>query len=159
MKRARTSIRRLPRSEAKPENEIIRVRTSIRLLPCSFFLCAFSIFSCGCQNKDADHLAGLGARLAQKAQGLLPPGGRSLLGSWQTVPLHLGDLAADARVSARLSWDKTLADAEIQVNAVGGSVVELQGKVRNEEQQRRAVELAQTTLGVEKVLDRLEIGP
>jgi hypothetical protein len=135
-------------------NRATRHRT---LLTFSLFLVPFSFALCGCGQKDADRLAALGAKLGRKAGGMLAPGGGRIMRGWQAVPLHIGDLAVDARVSARLGWDKSLADASIEVTAVG-YVVELRGKVRDEEQKRRAVELAQTTLGVEKVADLLEIG-
>lgn len=111
----------------------------------------------GCQNRDAEHLAEFGARLAEQARALLSPNGRPIRGL-DAVPLRIGELALDARVSARLKWDKELAETALQVTSVGDSVVELTGKVRDVEQRRRALELAQTTVGVEKVLDKLDLG-
>lgn len=117
--------------------------------------CALS--STGCNKADNERLGKLGGVLRQKAEKVIA-GNSKVIRGWQTVPLHLGEVAVDARVSARLSWDRALADAEIQVQLLDGAV-ELTGQVRNGEQQRRAVELAQSTLGVEKVNDRLAIRP
>jgi osmotically-inducible protein OsmY len=58
---------------------------------------------------------------------------------------------------ARLSTDKLLAKQPIQVQVHGGEVL-LMGTVENVDQRRRAVQLAEGTLGVAKVVDRLE-GP
>jgi osmotically-inducible protein OsmY len=65
-------------------------------------------------------------------------------------------MALDARVSARLRWDKTLSSEQIHVQATGG-IIELKGRVRDLNQRRRAVELAESTVGTEQVLDLLEI--
>jgi hypothetical protein len=113
--------------------------------------------ACGCNGRDADRLANLGTKLERRAESLLAPDAARLLRGWRTAPFSLSEGAIDARVSSRLNWDKALADTPIQAKVVGG-VVELHGKVRSEDQRRRAYELALTTEGVEKVLDRLEIG-
>jgi osmotically-inducible protein OsmY len=81
----------------------------------------------------------------------------ALPGGWHGRLDGLTDAAGlDLRVSARLRWDKTLSEAPIDVQT-NGAVVELRGKVRDLTQRRRAVELAGTTAGVEKVNDLLEM--
>ena len=102
-------------------------------------------------------LAKVGGKLGHKLEALLAPDAGRIVRGLNAMPLRLGEGAIDARVTARLRWDKSLADTSIQVQVVG-NVVELHGKVRSEDQKRRAYELAQTTQGVEKVLDQLEIG-
>ena len=62
------------------------------------------------------------------------------------------------RVQARLQWDKQLADAAIEVHVTVGAV-ELKGRVKADDQRRRAVELAGEYPGVESVRDGLEISP
>ncbi len=64
------------------------------------------------------------------------------------------DLAG--RVSARLRWDKSLADVKIEVSA-SGSILELKGSVREPAQKKRVLELAESTDGVDKVTDNLEV--
>jgi osmotically-inducible protein OsmY len=59
-------------------------------------------------------------------------------------------------VSARLSWDKSLAGVPVQVRANGGRV-ELHGTVPDLTQRRRAVELAESTAGVTEVVDALQV--
>jgi len=118
-------------------------------------LCCLPFLSTGCQGKDPDRLAELGERLKQKIEALLrSPGGKKMRGL-STVPLQLAEPSIEARVIARLKWDRELSDTPIDVKATG-SVIELAGKVGGAEQRRRAVELAQTTQGVDKVVDRLE---
>ncbi len=77
--------------------------------------------------------------------------------AWQALRGGWNEDALDARVSQRLRWDKSLADSPIQVN-VSANVVKLTGNVTDLAQRRRAVELAESTVGVEKVIDALE-GP
>jgi osmotically-inducible protein OsmY len=112
----------------------------------------------GCQRRDADRLAAFGTKLGQKTEGLFSPAGSRGLRGLNTNAWRIGEGTIEARVSARLEGDKSLAESSIQVQCTGG-VVELNGKVRDVDQKRRAYELAQTTQGVEKVLDRLEISP
>jgi osmotically-inducible protein OsmY len=109
----------------------------------------------GCQNKDADQLARLGTKLGQKVEAVFVGNSGRVAQNWPALPIHLGEVALDARVSARLRWDKQLSGATIKVSADGGTV-ELQGKGLTLEQRRRAVELAESTAGVEKVTDKLE---
>ena len=58
------------------------------------------------------------------------------------------------RVTARLRWDKELDGSAIEVIHVGTGV-ELRGTVRNADQRRRAVMLAESTTAVEGVKDSL----
>ena len=68
-------------------------------------------------------------------------------------------MTLDTRVAARLRWDKALVNHKIEVTAADG-VVELKGKVGDLIQRRRAVEIAQSTAGVNEVRDSLEVaGP
>lgn len=120
----------------------------------AMLLFALTLLS-GCQ--DADQLSRLGAKLSQKAEAFFSTHGGQLAQSWPALSIHLGEVALDARVSARLRWDNKLSDLSFRVTVDGGNV-ELQGKVQDGEQRKRAVELAESTVGVEKVTDKLE-GP
>jgi osmotically-inducible protein OsmY len=106
----------------------------------------------GCTSKDAEHLARIGQKTASRANGLT---NGQRMGSWQMVRSGVEEMTVDARVTARLRWDKDLHDAPIQVRASGG-VVELSGTVQSLIQRRRAVELAERTAGVERVIDAIE---
>lgn len=119
---------------------------------------ALVVGSIGCSGHDAERLARIGRKAASQARlltGMHPdegaPGWHSVWNSWDEVTV-------EARVAARLRWDKALANAAIQVRFVAG-VVELRGCVHDLAQRRRAVELAESTTGVEKVADALEAPP
>jgi hypothetical protein len=113
-------------------------------------------FLCGCNNDDADRLARVGRMAALKLEALtgisdgkLTKGLQAIRGEWDAAPPH-------ARVSCRLRWEKELAEAQIDVTGSGGTV-ELRGTVHDLAQRRRAVEIAESTVGVEAVTDSLEV--
>lgn len=108
----------------------------------------------GCSRQDPECLARVGTRVGHKAESVLAGNDVRLVRGWQSLR---GEIALDARVMARLSSDKLLAKQPIQVQVSGGEV-QLLGKVENYLQRRRAVQLTEGTVGVEKVVDRLE-GP
>jgi BON domain len=112
-------------------------------------LTALIAFGSGCNNNDRDHLARAAGRAREKITDLTGESGHGLTTGWQAMAL-------DARVSARLRWDKTLMSERIQVQANGG-LIELKGVVKDLTQRRRAVELAESTVGAEQVVDSLEI--
>ncbi len=60
------------------------------------------------------------------------------------------------RVEGRLAPDRVLSGATIKVH-VTGTTVELSGTIQKEEQRRQAVTLAEGTVGVERVVDHLEV--
>src|SRR5262249_25838117 len=60
----------------------------------SAFLLAVCAVAPGCQNKDAEHLAELGSRLAESVRNWAGPNGRPIRGL-ESVPLCIGELALD----------------------------------------------------------------
>jgi len=115
-----------------------------------------SVVCAGCTGEDADRLARVSHRAGAKlddatagARGKLSRGWHSLQGD----PLDSAPLRD--RVAARLRLDQALADAHIEVDA-DGDIVTLHGEVVGESQRRRAIELAESTIGVEKVVDELQ---
>ncbi len=121
----------------------------------SLFLLAYLIFAGGCSCDDTDRLARVGHKVAARAAALAPDSDNKLARGWQSVSKGSTETSLAARVFNRLRWDKNLADAQIQVSAKG-AVIELKGTVQDLDQRRRAVEIAESTTGVEKVVDALE---
>ena len=109
----------------------------------------------GCNSQDADRLARVAGAAAARVEALTA-GADGRLTGWPSFPANLDELSLDARISAWLRWDKGLAGLQIEVHTVDG-VVELKGSVHDLEQRRRAVELAQSTAGTDKVTDSLEV--
>ena len=73
---------------------------------------------------------------------------RSIKNGWEEEPL-------DVRVSMRLRWDRELAQCKIGVLRQGAKI-ELSGVVPSQAAHERAIDLAETTTGVESVADWLE---
>ncbi len=121
-----------------------------------WLLLGLAALGAGCSKQDTERLARVGRRLAAGAEALTADARAGVSQSWQGLGPGGDGLAIAGRVAARLRWDRDLADLGIKVEA-SGVTVELQGKVRDLAQRRRAVELAETTAGVEKVNDRLQI--
>lgn len=115
-------------------------------------------FAGACNNQDVDGLTRVARKVSQKSEGLTTTASDKLAAGWQALRAHMDEVAVDARVAARIRWDRTLAGLPIEVQGTSGQV-QLRGQVRTAEQRQRAVELAESTSGVEKVADELEIVP
>jgi hypothetical protein len=111
-------------------------------------LLALAGLAAGCSRQDTERLGRIGQHLAARVEGLTADCREGLGDNWH------GTL--QARVAARLRWDRGLEGLPIEVRAAGG-VVELKGTVEHPGQRQRALELAQTTAGVEKVNDLLRL--
>jgi hypothetical protein len=112
-------------------------------------LLGLTALATGCNQQDAEAMNRIGKKLAAVAGDIKD----NLGGGWQGLYNSMGP---EGRVATRVHWDKNLAEAKIQVKA-SGSDIELTGNVQNQEQKRRAVELAETTAGVDRVTDNLEV--
>ncbi len=106
----------------------------------------------GCSRKDTESLASIGRKLADRA-GAATAGCREKLDGLKSAG---GAASVQDKVTRRLRWEKVLADAVIEVVA-NGDEMELKGTVKNAEQRTRATELAETTVGVGRVLVSLTV--
>jgi hypothetical protein len=103
----------------------------------------------GCDRQDGDRLARVGRKVADKARILVP----------DRVPFDasVGPRGpADERVRERFRSDRYLASQPIDVSAEGNTV-RLRGTVPESVLKRRAFEIADSTVGVEKVIDELKV--
>jgi osmotically-inducible protein OsmY len=115
---------------------------------------ALAVGLCGCDGQDADRLTRLGRKAVDKLHSQTGGSPGEPGGPLQSIRGNLNDIALDAKVAARLRWDRDLEGAEVQVVA-RGSAVELRGSVADLRQRQRAVDLARSTVGVTEVIDRL----
>jgi osmotically-inducible protein OsmY len=122
---------------------------------CGSFL-VLAVLAGGCNREDTERMARLGRKVADRAEAVTTDQLVDLNRGWQAVQQSWQEGTLAGRVSARLRWDKKLADAQIQTLTTG-NLVELKGTVRDETQRRRAVDLAESTSGVEKVTANLDI--
>lgn len=111
---------------------------------------------CGCGD-DVDRLGRVFDKTAAKFEGATESLRDKLRNGCGAVNGAINETSLDSRVALRLHWDKDLDGVEVQVHLTGPNAVELTGLVADLKQQRRAVELAQSTSGVERVLDRLTL--
>jgi osmotically-inducible protein OsmY len=112
-------------------------------------LAAFVLLT-GCNHQDTQAIARVGKKIQARVEVLTGDLKASAALSWNVA----ADPDLASRVSARMQWDKQLAGLSIEVTAIPGGV-ELRGNVANLEQHRRAVMLAQSTLGVDELKDSL----
>jgi osmotically-inducible protein OsmY len=119
------------------------------------WLACLALLTAGCESQDADRLAKLGRKVADRlqAQTTIDPGRPP--DSLQSIRGGIGEFALDAKVAARLHWDKALEGTRIQVAALGEGTVKLTGMVPSAEARQQAVHLARTTSGVRDVVDEL----
>ena len=108
--------------------------------------------SAGCNRQDVDGLGRLGRKVLDRTQVALSP----LRDGFDHTLRGVGSAGLKARVQQRLQTDKALLEAKVDV-VVTENEVELKGTVKREEQRRRAVELAEATIGVERVTDHLQV--
>jgi osmotically-inducible protein OsmY len=104
------------------------------------------------QQKDSDSIGDKVNRGLERAE-------RRLRETWGDIQKATHRMTVQGRVYARLYWDKSLAEAPFQVETKDGGVVVLKGSVPSAEAKHRAVELAQSTVGVNDTVDELGIAP
>jgi osmotically-inducible protein OsmY len=112
---------------------------------------------CGCDGKDPERLAKVGRIVADKADRAATGSQEPLVSGLQSLRATRADIGLDARVLARLRWDKELTGAAFDVLPAGEGKVKLTGTVRDSAQQRRALLLARTTVGVDEVTSELTV--
>jgi osmotically-inducible protein OsmY len=108
----------------------------------------------GCKARDIELLGAACQKAAQKLGLSRGAAAGTLAGALRGA---LGETSLSARVESRLRWESALADASIEVHPGGNGVVTLRGTVAGPGLRQKAVEVARTTLGVERVLDELEV--
>ncbi|HEY8505829.1 MAG TPA: BON domain-containing protein [Gemmataceae bacterium] len=113
--------------------------------------------SVGCERQDAERLARIG-RMARERVGAVSPGAPAGLGeAWAALREVRPGEGAAARVRLRLRSDQWFESADIEVREVEPGKVALRGALPGPEQKRRALDLAQTAVGVTAVVDELTI--
>lgn len=114
------------------------------------------IVQSGCNRNDTDHLAKIGRILGQRSEAMMGGLEEDFSEEWKNLQSRGREQLLTRRVTTRISHEKSLLDARIEVSA-SGNQVELKGEVQNAEQKRRAIDLAESTPGVSRVEDRLRI--
>ena len=79
--------------------------------------------------------------------------------TWGDITRATHRMTIQGRVYARLYWDKALTEAPFKVEVKNGGVVVLKGSVPTSEAKKHAVELTQSTVGVNETVDELGVAP
>jgi len=130
--------------------------TSVSSKPLAILMAAYLATSSGCDHEEVDRVNRVGQKVSEKCQTAINGGENSLSAGLESMRTNWNEAAVDTRVSLRLRWEKSLADAAIKVSVTSG-VVELKGTIVNESQRQTAVSLAQSTNGVESVKDEMMV--
>ena len=118
------------------------------------FMIGAALLICGCGEQDTVQLSRIGQLMAGRVEALTVDANMKLANGWQAMRGDATQIGLDARVAARLHWDKLLEKSTIDVHCEMG-VVTLKGTVTELAQRKRAVDLAQSTAAVEKVVDEM----
>ena len=107
--------------------------------------------SSGCNRADGDRLARVGRKVTDKIQAVVPermPFGSSIASS--------NNGGIEDRVRERFRTDVFLAPIQFEIGAEGGQV-RLRGIVDDDVLRKRAIEIAESTVGVEKVVSEIVV--
>jgi hypothetical protein len=112
----------------------------------------------GCSDQDTDRLSRVGRKMAEKGRTLSMQGMAPLRQGWPVLRVgsEAGAGAVEHNVRVRLDTDALLDGVNLTVSVVEERV-QLSGQVVTLAQRRRAVDLAQTTVGVTApIIDKIE---
>jgi hypothetical protein len=129
----------------------------VRVQPCWLLGLALTLLSGGCQREDIDRLSRVGKKAGHRIDRLTGEMRSHLLAGAQRAKPALGVQGLAGRVAPRLRWDRDLAGADLKVSSPRQGVIRLEGTVLGLSQQRRALTLTRSTLGVEEVEDQLTV--
>ena len=121
----------------------------------SLFCALISLAFCGCDKEDSERLARVWHRAESRVVSVTGGVRSRLADGWHSIQSRSTSPAAlRERVAARLRMDKALAGSTLEVE-VDGTKVTLRGEAPDAATKKRAVELAEGTLGVEEVADEM----
>ena len=100
---------------------------------------------------------GFGERIGRTLDRGLDELGQELRQGWSQIRSTVDRLGVQGRVYGRFGWDKAIAGASIDVQVQGEDVVVLSGSVPKESARKKAIELANDTVGVREVVDKLRV--
>ncbi|HTM53205.1 MAG TPA: BON domain-containing protein [Pirellulales bacterium] len=116
-------------------------------------LCAVLVPSLAC----TAHGQGPGEKLGEKIDRGVERLGSELRQGWAEIRRAADRMGVQARVYARLHWDKMVQPATIDIEVEDTGVVVLKGNVSTTAAKDKARQLAQDTVGVTEVIDHLAV--
>lgn len=125
-----------------------------------FILLAFGVCLMGSAAAlPAQAQQGLGERLGQQLDEGLDRLGSEVREGWASLQKTVDRMGVQGRVYSRLRWDKQIATSQIDIEVQDQDVVVLRGEVADAAAKRKAVQLANDTVGVARVVDELTVAP
>jgi len=118
-----------------------------------FFLIGLVMLVAGCNRHDAEALSRIGKKVGAHAKNGASEVGAKVDLSWAG---SLREPSLQEKVHDRLRYENTLTEIAFEVR-VKDKEVELKGTVKTPSQRQRAIELAETVAGVEKVTDAIVV--
>jgi hypothetical protein len=112
---------------------------------------------CGCGKEDADRMSRIAVRTGERLDRVCGGSRGKLSDSWAAARGCWTDTALDGRVATRLRWDKGLSNTSIDVKAGAPGVIRLRGKVTDQATHEHVLNVAATTVGVEKIVDEVSV--
>jgi osmotically-inducible protein OsmY len=100
---------------------------------------------------------GVGQRIGQRIDEGAQTVGAKIRQTWQEIRQSTSNMGVEARVYARLHWDKALSNATLDIDVQEGGVVLLRGSVADMGAKTKAVSITQDTVGVSRVIDELAV--
>jgi osmotically-inducible protein OsmY len=107
----------------------------------------------GCNRQDAECLSRIGRKISAHAKSSAGDVGTKLDVGWSGAKK---EPTVQEKIQDRLRFENTLTDVAFEVT-VKDKEVELKGTVKTALQRQRAIELAETLAGVEKVTDAIVV--
>jgi osmotically-inducible protein OsmY len=136
-----------------------RVSIGARLCALSSVLAVTVVGGAASQDQGAGQRAG--ERIDEASRSIkrgLQEAGDAIRHQFSKVRDSVHNMGVESRVYGRLHWDKSLNSSVLQLEFSNG-VVTLRGSVPDAKAKHKAVELAQDTVGVTKVIDQLAVQP
>jgi osmotically-inducible protein OsmY len=119
----------------------------------TLILCAVLVTSLACTAQGQ----GAGEKLGEKIDRGVERLGSELRQGWAEIRRAADRMGVQARVYARLHWDKMVQPATIDIEVEDTGVVVLKGNVSTMAAKDKARQLAQDTVGVTEVVDHLAV--
>ena len=100
---------------------------------------------------------GIGERIGERIDRSVEKLGNEIQENWDSLRRFVDKLGVQGRVYSRLRWDKRLEDAELEIDVTEGGVVRVSGQVADASAKEQAIKLTEDTIGVTRVIDRLQV--
>jgi hypothetical protein len=137
---------------ARTEELVVGARSGGGIVLRVVVVCLLLVLA-GCKARDGDILRQVAQRAASKLQDASGPAAQLPAG----VPVPVPRVSLVARVEARIRYDRHLADHSLVVRAQGTNAVVVTGTVPEPSIKQRALDLAKSTVGVERVVDEVQL--